>query len=275
MKNISTIKDDNLIKLINFYLIKYEKNEEVVATSQPLHKYTSNLKRNKKISDKLREIVNNKYTFILLEENFKYSKKTEVNEKLNYYREHQLNRTKTIDKELNDFLYNSCIKNENEVLNLLNEICCNCKFIKSRNRYSKYDIYEITTKSIIEVKNNTYSIMTYPNAVINQEKLNPNLTNLIIIYGYIENIYRENKFQQVNNYYFIKYNEEQFKSYNRRYIINRTTGRSSLVVDIPVGHLTPLNELELQNNDDITDDDFLQDLFNFNFDLTQQTINSL
>lgn len=267
MKNISIIKHDNfLIKLIKFYLIKYGKNEEVVATSQPLHKYTSNLKRNKKISNTLREIICNKYTFILLE-NYKYSKRTEVNEKLNFYREQQLNRTKTIDKELNDFLYNSCVKNEIEVLNFLQNICKGYKFMKSGNRYSKYDIYEITTKTIIEVKNNTYSIMKYPNAVINQEKLNPNLTNLIIIFGYIECVYRENTFQQVNNYYFIKYNEEQFKSYNRRYIINRTTGRSSLVVDIPVGHLTQLNELELQNNDDITDDEFLQDLFHFNFDL--------
>ena len=239
-------------KLTKLFLLSYNGKYDIIATSQPLNKYTANLKRSKKISDELREIISNKYTYTFIED-FEYTKKQELNDRLNALMVLQNNRSKPIEQGLNNFLYNKGCQYEEEVFKILKRICEGHDIKKTTNRYSKYDFYDDKSKTFFELKTNTYSINEYPTAVINVEKLG--YTNLVLIFGYTE-FYYDVTFKQKVNYYFIEYDEEVFKNYRKRYIVNHTTGRSSLVIDIPTEHLKPLETLKLETNN-VTEEEAL------------------
>lgn len=261
MAKISDYNDKQLLsKLTKFYLIQYEKNEAVIATKQQLNKYISNLKRCKKISNELKNIIHNSYTYVFLEE-FKYETKEELNYKMNELKLLQQNRKKPIERELNDKLYKNAVVYEEDILITLKKMFPNNNIQRSKSRYSKVDFFDLTSKTFIELKTNTYSILEHKTAVINVEKLC--VPFLILIFGYAEMYYdkAELKFKTKTDYYYIRYNEEVFKNYSKRYITNHLTSRSSLVVDIPTSDLKPLKSLELIDNT-TTDEDFFNDLIN-------------
>ena len=255
---MTTTDENNLIKLTKFYLVKYNDFEEVINTKQDIKKYMLNLKRSKKINDTLKIIVNNSYTYIFIED-FSYKTKNELNNKINEIKLLQQNRKKPIEINLNNELYNNALQYEEEVFNILKNICSNSVIERSKNRYSKFDFYELTHKNMLELKVNTYSITQFKTAVINIEKLT--YPFLILIFGYTETYYN-NGFKTKINYYFIRYNKEKFFNYNKRYIINHKTGRSSLICDIPTTDLIPLENLKLEENM-INDNEFFNDLIHF------------
>lgn len=248
----------NIFFTTNIYLIKYENIEDIVATKQQINKYLLNLKRSKKLTDNIRTIITNKYTYILIEE-FNYKSKKELNERLNELRLLQNNRKKHIEPKLINDLYNNALQYEEEVHNILKTICCDSVIERSKYRYSKFDFYDLTYKYMFELKVNTYSISKYPNAVINIDKLV--YPFLIIIFGYNETYY-DNEIKNIVNYYYIEYDKCKFDNFNRRYIVNHKTGRSSLICDIPTTELKPLKDLKLKENL-LADNDFCIDLINF------------
>jgi hypothetical protein len=247
------------VKLTKFYLVKYGDKEELINTKQDIKKYISNLKRCKKLNNTLKLIINNSYSYIFIEE-FTYKTKNELNIKINHIKLLQQNRKKVIETDLNNELYNNSLQYEEEVFILLKNICSSSIIERAKNRYSKFDFYDLTFKNMFELKVNTYSITEYKTAVINIEKLV--YPYLILIFGYTE-IYYDNGFKSKVNYYFIKYVKDKFLNYNKRYITNHKTGRSSLIIDIPTTDLLPLEHLKLQENN-INDFDFFNDLMNLN-----------
>jgi hypothetical protein len=229
-------------KIIDIYYIEFENENLIVATKQTINRYINGLKR-KKFSCINPKNLNN-YPYILLEK-FKYKTKQQLNEKINEYKLLQNLRTKKIEEEIIEELYSKATDIEDNMLLLLKDLFPENNIIKTKNRYSKYDFFDTTTHNIFELKCNTYSITKYPNAVVNVEKLS--YQGLILIFGYTEIKYnKESKsFMETKNFYFIQYDKEKFKQYNKRFIISKTTGRSSLVYDIPVTDLKPIKELIL------------------------------
>lgn len=261
--NDDSVNALNLTKQTNIYFLQYNNQKMFVSTIQPLCKYISNLKqRNKSLSIDSLNIISNNYTFGLLEK-FQYKTKFDITNKINYYKQLELNRTKPIESQLNNSLYNNSLQYEFYILNLLQKIFDNSNIINSKNRYAKYDFLDLNSGYFFELKNNTYSFNTYKSAVINCEKLD--YPNLILIFGYKNIIFLNGKFITVDKYYYIIYDIKKFATFNKRYIINKITNRSSFVIDIPTSYLLELNEttsLSLPNK--ITDElNIIQKYFNF------------
>jgi hypothetical protein len=154
------------VKLTKFYLVKYGDKEELINTKQDIKKYISNLKRCKKLNNTLKLIINNSYSYIFIEE-FTYKTKNELNIKINHIKLLQQNRKKVIETDLNNELYNNSLQYEEEVFILLKNICSSSIIERAKNRYSKFDFYDLTFKNMFELKVNTYSITEYKTAVIN------------------------------------------------------------------------------------------------------------
>lgn len=228
------------INLTNLYLLEFNNSKIFIATKQRLSKYISNLKRNcKKISQQTLNIINNNYTFQLLEQ-LDNKNKDEIKNVLSKYQQLEENAHKPLERKLNDELYKKSLEYEFEVLDLLNRFFTTSRIIRSKNRFSKYDFLDLNTGYFFELKTNTYSINEYPNAVINVDKLD--YPHLILVFGYNNTIFKNGKFITEVQYYYIFYNEKQFASYNKRYIINKLTGRPSYVIDIPTSDLNELNK---------------------------------
>lgn len=233
---------DNLAppKFIYIFLLEYNNSKIFIATIQRLSKYISNLKRKcKKLSQHTLNIINNNYTFQLLEQ-IPHTNKQEIKNVLSKYHQLEENAHKPLERKLNDDLYKKSLQYEYAVLDLLNNIFINSRIIRSKNRYSKYDFLDLNTGYFFELKTNTYSINDFSNAVINVEKLD--YPHLILVFGYNNTIFKNGKFTTAVQYYYIFYNEKQFALYNKRYIINKLTGRPSYVIDIPTSDLNELNE---------------------------------
>jgi len=229
-----------LPKLTKIYLLKFNDSKFFIATNQRLSKYISNLKRKgKNLSHDTLTIINNKYIFYLLE-NYTYTERSQVKNKLSNYQQLETNSHKPLERNLNNELYKNSLQYEYNVLHLLNKIFINSKIVNSKNRYSKYDFLDVNTGWFFELKTNTYSINTFKTAVINFDKLD--FPHLILVFGYNNTNYKNGKFiTEVKNYY-IFYDEKQFAAYNKRYIINKLTNRPSYVIDIPTSDLIELNE---------------------------------
>lgn len=227
-------------KFIYIYLLEFNNSKIFIATKQRLSKYISNLKRNcKKLPQHTLNIINNNYTFQLLEQ-LNDKNKQEIKNAVSKYQQLEEKAHKPLERKLNDELYKKSLEYEFEVLDLLNQFFTSSRIIRSKNRYAKYDFLDLNTGYFFELKTNTYSINEYPNAVINIEKLD--YPYLILVFGYNNISFQKGKFITVVQYYYIFYNTEQFASYNKRYIINKLTGRPSYVIDIPTSDLNVLNK---------------------------------
>lgn len=231
---------ENLDKLSNIYILTYDKKYAFISTKQPLRKYISNLKkRSKNLNDTLKTIIENDYTYILIE-TFSHQKKSELNYRMNELKMLHEKTFVPVDKHYTRELYNKSLPYEYQVLDLLKTHFINSNVVRSRNEYSKYDFCDLNTGYFFELKTNTYSINSFPNAVLNIKKIS--YPYLIIIFGYNENYYDalSYKFKTKVKYYYIFYDETRFNSYNKRYVITHATGKSELVYDIPTSDLNEI-----------------------------------
>jgi hypothetical protein len=250
-------------KLSSIFILTHDKKYSIVSTQQPLRKYISNLrKRNKNLNPILKNIISNDYTFILLEK-FSHQTKDQLNYRMNEIKLMQENTFKPIENDLNNYLYEKSVQYEYDVLPFLNRVFIDSNIIRSNNRYSKYDFVDLNSCYFFELKTNTYSFNSYDNAVINCDKLT--YPYLLLIFGYNENYYDvvSKVFKSKVIYYYIFYDENKFKHFNKRYITNKLTGRNSLVVDIPTSHLRELNDKNKIKLETKIDDKFDYILKNF------------
>lgn len=231
----------NIDKLSDIYILTHDKKYSIISTQQPLRKYISNLKRrNKNLTPNLKTIIDNDYTFILLER-FKHQTKSELNYRMN---ELKILHEKTfipVDKKYTRELYKKSLPYEYQVLDLLKTHFINSNIVRSTNNFSKYDFCDLNTGYFFELKTNTYSINSYPTAVLNIKKIS--YPHLIFIFGYNENYYDvlSQKFKTKVNFYYIFYDEKRFNEYNKRYVITQATGKSELVYDIPTSDLNEIH----------------------------------
>lgn len=117
------------------------------------------------------------------------------------------------------------LEREKPIADLL-EIILNKKLKHSLHKMSCFDYYDIEETFLIEIKNYRYSINKYEYEIIGVNKLITD--NLLLVFRH------EDTDKEI---YFIQYNEELFKFFNRRYI------GITLCVDIPKHLLIKYNSL--------------------------------
>ena len=262
------IKSLDVLPLKNtiIYLLEYDKKYYLINTKQALAKYVSNLKlRNKSIHGDLKFIINNNYTFNIIE-TYSYKSVTELNNRINELNILQQNSKKGFNEKLNNDLYNNSVKYEVELLPVLNKYFLNSNIINSPNRYSKYDFVDLNSKYIFELKTNTYSIWKHPNAVIPLHKLSYPFLILIFQYNEIKYNFINKKFDHFIETYFILYDENKFNTYNKRFITNFKTNVPCLILDIPTTELKKLNDnehMQLEVAVNKKDFNYYLDLYNF------------
>lgn len=117
--------------------------------------------------------------------------------------------------------------------------------VKTDNKFHKFDYIGVITKNVYELKSNTYSINSrFPNGsscVIDKRKIDTyeGLSNLYIVFAFKE--------WNTIDYYYIKYDNEMFKSFTSR-LLNLKRGYKNEVIDIPIDKLIPI-----KNEQQITD----------------------
>jgi hypothetical protein len=126
----------------------------------------------------------------------------------------------------------------------------NDNVIKTDNRFHKLDFIGLKSSYVYELKSIMSSIHTkFPNGsvcVIDKKKIKSyeGIKNLIIIFSFKEHTTTE--------YYYIYFNEEQFKTFNSR-VLHLKRGYDNEILDIPI---TELTKMDLQNPIDISGKDF-------------------
>jgi hypothetical protein len=141
------------------------------------------------------------------------------------------------------------LKQEQLAIPILNAYF-NDNVIKTDNKFHKLDFVGLKSSYVYELKSNMVSIHTkYPNGsvcVIDNKKIKSyeGIKNLLIIFSFKE--------KDTTDYYYIYYEEEQFKTFKKR-TISLKRGYDNEVVDIPIELLT---YMDLQKPIDITGKEF-------------------
>jgi hypothetical protein len=110
----------------------------------------------------------------------------------------------------------------------------NDNVIKTDNQFHKLDYVGLKSSYVYELKSNMCSIHTkYPNGsvcVIDSKKIKSyeGIKNLIIIFSFIE--------KEGEDYYYIYYDEQQFKTFKKR-TIQLKRGYENEILDIPIENL--------------------------------------
>jgi hypothetical protein len=111
------------------------------------------------------------------------------------------------------------------------------------NQFCCYDFTGINSGYLYELKSNMYSIHKYRNVVIDKQKITSYgiIPNLIIVFSFIES-------NNITDYYFIKYNNSLFDTFNVREI-HLARGYVNKIIDI---NPLLLMKIDIDNPIDIT-----------------------
>lgn len=115
------------------------------------------------------------------------------------------------------------LSNESKILLIIKNVFSK-NIEKSKYKYSKYDYFDKQSKYIFELKTRRITHNQYPTALLNVCKIN--YKNLIIIYEYTDGLF------------YIKYDEELFKSFNSNLQRIHNYNQIQDVIHIPYQFLT-------------------------------------